>query len=149
MSEGQGDEGKELSDLLQELRILQQGVQVLTAFLTILPFNQGFEKVDENEKWVYIATFLCSLAGLIFFTAPAAHHRLTRPVKNKDQFKVFATRMTIVGMVPTSVALVLASQLVVAQVMGGVLSLVVAGVVALLIGVLWWVVPLAHKKKHE
>src|SRR5690349_14529275 len=93
-SKGQHDETKELSDLLQELRILQQGVQVLTAFLTILPFSQGFERVDDTEKWVYLATFLCSVTGLVFFSAPAAHHRLARPLMHKERFKEFATRMT-------------------------------------------------------
>jgi len=56
---GDHDE-QDLNDLLQELRILLQGVQVLTAFLVILPFNQGFEKIEEIEKWVYLATFVCS-----------------------------------------------------------------------------------------
>jgi hypothetical protein len=140
---------KDLNDLLQELRILLQGVQVLTAFLVILPFNQGFEKIEEIEKWVYLATFVCSVTGLVLFSAPAAHHRLVRPLMDRVRFKEFATRMTIVGMVPSSLALVLATQLVVAQVLGNVPSLVVAAVIALLIGVFWWVLPLAHKEKEQ
>ncbi|HYP41473.1 MAG TPA: DUF6328 family protein, partial [Chloroflexia bacterium] len=108
---------QDLNDLLQELRILLQGVQVLTAFLVILPFNQGFEKIEEIEKWVYIATFICSVMGLVLFSAPAAHHRLARPLMDRVRFKEFATRMTIVGLVPSSLALVLATQLVVAQVL--------------------------------
>ena len=50
-----------LDDMLQELRILLQGAQVLTAFLIVLPFNQGFDKIHDFEKWVYTATFLCSM----------------------------------------------------------------------------------------
>jgi hypothetical protein len=140
---------KDLNDLLQELRILLQGVQVLTAFLTILPFNQGFDKIEEAEKWVYLATFICSISGLIIFSAPAAQHRIARPLMDRVRFKEFATRMIIVGLVPSSLALVLATQLVVAQVIGGALSLIVAGLVALLIGTLWWVLPLVHKEKDQ
>jgi hypothetical protein len=145
---GDHDE-QDLNDLLQELRILLQGVQVLTAFLVILPFNQGFEKIVEIEKWVYIATFICSITGLVLFSAPAAHHRLARPLMDRVRFKEFATRMTIVGLVPSSLALVLATQLVVAQVLGNVQSIVVAGLIAVLIGVFWWILPLAHKEKEQ
>ncbi|HEX9988001.1 MAG TPA: DUF6328 family protein [Chloroflexia bacterium] len=140
---------KDLNDLLQELRILLHGVQVLTAFLVILPFNQGFEKIEEIEKWVYLATFVCSVTGLVLFSAPAAHHRLARPLMDRVRFKEFATRMTVVGMVPSSLALVLATQLVVAQVLGNVQSLVVALIIAVLIGVFWWILPLAHKEKEQ
>lgn len=145
-----GDHDEEdLNDLLQELRILLQGVQVLTAFLVILPFNQGFEKIEEIEKWVYLATFVCSVTGLVLFSAPAAHHRLARPLMDRVRFKDFATRMTIIGLVPSSLALVLATQLVVAQVLGNVQSIVVAGLIAVLIGVFWWILPLAHKEKEQ
>lgn len=145
---GDHDE-QDLNDLLQELRILLQGVQVLTAFLVILPFNQGFEKIEEVEKWVYLATFVCSVTGLVLFSAPAAHHRLARPLMDRIRFKNFATRMTIIGMVPSSLALVLATQLVVSEVLGNVQSIVVALIIALLIGVFWWILPLAHKEKEQ
>jgi hypothetical protein len=144
-----GHDEQDINDLLQELRILLQGVQVLTAFLVILPFNQGFEKIEELEKWVYIATFICSVTGLVLFSAPAALHRLARPLADRVRFKEFATRMTIGGLVPSSLALVLATQLVVAQVLGNVPSIIVAALIALLIGVFWWVLPLAHKEKDQ
>ncbi|MDQ3929965.1 MAG: DUF6328 family protein [Chloroflexota bacterium] len=148
-AKSEGHDEKDLNDLLQELRILLQGVQVLTAFLVILPFNQGFERVQEVEKWVYIATFICSVTGLVLFSAPAAQHRLARPLMDRVRFKEFATRMTIVGLVPSSLALVLATQLVVSEVLGNVESIVVAAIVALLIGLFWWVLPLAHKQQEQ
>lgn len=140
------DEAK-LDDMLQELRILLQGLQVLTAFLIILPFNQGFARIDQAEKWVYMVTFLCSIAGLIILSAPAAQHRLERPLMNRVRFKNFATRMIIIGLVPSSIALVLATQLVISEAVGRTESYVAATFVAALIGVLWWILPLAHKDK--
>lgn len=146
--EGQGEKSdKDLNDLLQEIRVLLQGVQVMTAFLVILPFSQGFDKLIEVQKWVYIATFICSMAGLILFSAPAAHHRLSRPLMDREKFKNFSTRMIIIGLIPSSLALVLATQLVVSQVIGNIASLIIAGIIALLIGIVWWVLPLAQKQK--
>ncbi len=139
----------DLSEMLQELRILQQGVLVLTAFLTILPFSAGFDKIERYEKWVFIATFICSIASVVLFSAPAAQHRLVRPLKDRVGFKDSASRMTVVGLIPFSLALVLATQLVVSQVLGIAESLAISGAVALLLCVIWWALPLAHKQKDE
>jgi hypothetical protein len=136
----------DLNDLLQENRILLQGAQVLTAFLTILPFNAGFEKVNDTEKWLFLATFLCSLTSLVFLTAPAAIHRLARPVQNRQRFKNLATRLIVIGLVPASLALVFSTQLVTSAAVGEPVSWVVAAIIALIIGVLWWALPLARKQ---
>ena len=146
-SGSEGHDETELDDMLQELRILLQGLQVLTAFLIILPFNEGFRDIDQVEKWVYMTTFLCALAGLIILSAPAAQHRLQRPLMDRVRFKNLATRMIIIGLIPSSIALVLATQLVVAQAVGLIESFVAAGLVGVLIAALWWVLPLAHTEK--
>lgn len=144
-------EDHDLSDLLQELRILLQGVQVLTAFLIILPFSEGFARLDQIEKWVYLITFMSSVTGLIFISAPAAQHRLQRPLRNHNRvhFKHSATRMILVGLAAFSVALVLAAQLVSNEVVGFGPSLVVAGIIAGLIGVVWWLIPVLAKEQRN
>jgi len=135
---GDGD----LSDMLEELRILLPGSQTLTAFLIILPFNGGFSEIRDEEKVVYVITFLCSLISLVLFTAPAAHHRLQRPLRDREAFKNYATRFMIVGLVPLSIALVLASQLVLSTVLGGrLLPWVIAGVLAIVVLFIWWIFP--------
>ena len=146
-SEDEASEEGSLNDMLQELRILLQGAQVLTAFLIVVPFNQGFDKVHDFEKWVYTATFICSIASLIFFSAPAAHHRLARPLLNRVLFKLFATRMILVGLVFLSFALILVTQLVVSQVIGPIVSIFVTIFVSLIILVIWWLFPLTHKER--
>jgi hypothetical protein len=150
--QGQGPEEKQhsdqdMGDLLQELRILLQGSQVLTAFLIILPFNQGFEKIDDFEKWVYIGTFICSVISLVLFSAPAAQHRLIRPIRNRPRFKNFATRMTIMGLIPASLALVGVTHLVTSTAIGNEVALAVTLAVAVIIALLWWIIPLA--RRHE
>ncbi|MEI6046003.1 MAG: DUF6328 family protein [Chloroflexota bacterium] len=136
-----------LNDMLQELRILLQGAQVLTAFLIVLPFNQGFDKIQDFEKWVYIATFLCSITSLVFFSAPAAHHRLVRPLVDRILFKIFATRMILIGLVFLSFTLVLVTQLVVSHVISILVSIFVTIFVSLLILIIWWLFPLAYKER--
>lgn len=146
---GNVDEDGDLGDLLQELRILLQGVQVLTAFLIILPFSQGFSRLDLAEKWVYVATFACSLSALVFFSAPAAQHRIERPLMDRVRFKTLATRLVIIGLVPASLALVLSAHLVMAEVIGAMEANIFAGAVAILIATMWWLLPLFRKKSKE
>jgi accessory gene regulator protein AgrB len=146
-NDGEASEEGSLNDMLQELRILLQGAQVLTAFLIILPFNQGFEKIHDFEKWVYTATFLCSITSLVFFSAPAAHHRLARPLMHRELFKTFATRMILAGLVVLSFALILVTQLVVSQVIGSGVSIFVTAFVGLLILIIWWLFPLTYKER--
>jgi hypothetical protein len=141
-----GHNEEDFDDLLQELRILLQGAQLLTAFLIFLPFNDGFARIDQAEKWVYAATFFCSVTSLVLFSAPAAQHRLAWPLLDRVGFKKFATQMTIVGMIPLSLALVLATQLVMSEALGQLLALVIAALTALLIGLMWWCLPLAHRR---
>lgn len=136
-----------LEHLLLELRVLLQGVQVLTGFLIVLPFYPDFARITLVEKWVYLTTFACALCSLILFSAPAAQHRLEWPLVDRVRFKVLATRMIIIGLVPFSLALILATQLVVAQVLGTVPALFACGAVAALIGAVWWLFPLLTRQK--
>jgi hypothetical protein len=145
----QGEEGswsdEDLTDLQQELRILLPGVQTLTAFLIILPFSPGFERLDQNERWIYLATFVCSISSLILFTAPAAQHRVERPLRNRVRFKELANRLIMIGLVPLSLALVLVAELVVSEVGGTTAGIGAAAVSAVLIGLTWWLIPLSRR----
>ena len=138
-------EDSDLGDLLQELRILLQGVQMLTAFLIVVPFSEGFGRIDQVEKWVYLITFVSAITGLVFISAPAAQHRLQRPLRDRIGFKHFATRMIVIGMGAFSLSLIMAAQLVSNEVVGFGPSIVVTGIVAALIGTVWWLIPMLAK----
>src|SRR5258708_12642517 len=64
----------DLTEMLQELRVLIPGVQVLTGFLLILPFNQGFHDIALAENWVSLPPFPSALITLFSLTAPPPHH---------------------------------------------------------------------------
>lgn len=137
----------DLGDLLNELRVLLPGTTTLTAFLIILPFNVSFTELPPTTRLVYLATFLCSVVSMVLFTAPAAHHRIERPLKDRDRFKTRASRLMIAGLIPLSFAFVLATDLVVSAVVGDDrIAVVAAAVVAVLIAVIWWLVPLRSRE---
>jgi Family of unknown function (DUF6328) len=140
-------EAGNLSDMLQELRVLLQGAQVLTGFLIVLPFYQAFATLSAAQHAVYLATFGCSLASLIIFSAPAAQHRLAWPLQDRARFKEFATRMIVVGLVPLSFALILGVDLVVTQVLGAASGWIAAALAAAVIAMLWWLFPFAERRR--
>jgi hypothetical protein len=63
------------NDLLQELRVMQTGAQIITAFLMTLPFQSRFEDLDAFQRTYYVVllAFSALLTGLI--TTPVAIHR--------------------------------------------------------------------------
>lgn len=64
------------SSLLQELRVAQTGVQLLTGFLLILPFQPRFSALDPTMRVVYLVTVGCSIGATILLVAPANMHRV-------------------------------------------------------------------------
>ncbi|MFK3741333.1 DUF6328 family protein [Herbaspirillum sp. SJZ107] len=138
---GDHDEA-DMTEMLNELRVLLPGAQLLTGFLITLPFNSGFKEIVQSEKWMFIAAFLCSLSSLILFTAPAVQHRMLRPLIDRIHFKDVASRQMLAGAAFLSLALVLCANLVTAEVLGHPLGGAVAALVTSLILVIWWIYPL-------
>jgi hypothetical protein len=140
----------DLSDLNDELRVLLPGTTTLAAFLIILPFNSGFSEIRDEQKTIYLITFLCTVLSLILFTAPAAQHRLQRPLRNRAAFKNTATRLMIAGLVPLSIAIPLVTELVLTATLATEwFSWVVAGVIASAILGLWWIFPMATNDDED
>ena len=66
---------RKLIELLNELRIAIPGVQVLFAFLLILPFNSGFVETDDLDRAVYAGSLSCAAVASALLIGPAAYHR--------------------------------------------------------------------------
>src|SRR5687768_12522932 len=109
---GPDEDDGDLTDMLGELRVLLPTAQLLSAFLTTVPFTSGFGAIVTSAKHVLLATFLLSIASLILLSAPAVQHRLVRPLINRAGFKRLATGQIVVGATTLALALVLVTQLV-------------------------------------
>jgi uncharacterized protein YqhQ len=66
---------RKLIELLNELSIAIPGVQVLFAFLLILPFNSGFGEMDDLGRVVYAGSLSCAALASALLIGPAAYHR--------------------------------------------------------------------------
>src|SRR3954454_3195176 len=103
------DEGerldRELMELLNELRVVMPGVQLLFGFLLTVPFQQRFSQVDDFQRIVYYVTLILTAASAAFLMAPSAFHRLTFREGQKPYLIALGTRQTIVGMALLALAM--------------------------------------------
>jgi hypothetical protein len=133
----------DLSELLNETRILLPGTEIFLAFLMTLPFTERFRSLSDTQGLVYLSTFFSTLAAFACFVAPAAYHRIARPIRDKARFKVFATKLLVIGLAPASISFVLVTYLV-SSVVAPRVAVPAAAVIAGLITVLWWAIPLVR-----
>jgi hypothetical protein len=73
------------ADLLQELRVVQTGVQLLTGFLLTLPFQARFAQLHQFEENLYLSTVGLAIASTGFLIAPVLIHRIAaHPVDQRN-----------------------------------------------------------------
>jgi predicted membrane channel-forming protein YqfA (hemolysin III family) len=93
---------RELTELLEEVRVAIPGAEVLFAFLLGVAFTERFQEVTSTQRAVYFATLLLTAAATGLLIAPTAYHRLRFRDGDKERLLFSATRMVV-----TSLALLL------------------------------------------
>lgn len=93
------------ADLLQELRVVQTGVQLLTGFLLTLPFQARFTILDTTMRVVYLATVVASVGATVLLVAPVATHRLLFRRHQLADLVAAGHRYAFAGMILLGVAL--------------------------------------------
>src|SRR3954467_7811545 len=96
---------RELIELLNELRVALPGVQVLFAFLLVLPFQQRWTIVNEVEKAAYFISFASTAVASILLIAPSTYHRIRFRDQDKFDLLRFGNRMLLSASVFLAVAI--------------------------------------------
>ena len=136
-------------ELLQELRVTQTGIQLLSGFLLILPFQARFAEIDAVLVGVFLAAVLLAALSTALVLAPVTAHRLLFRRHNKDVLVNLGTMMAKAGLVCLALTVGLVATLVVG-VVGGLTAGIVTGVVALAVFfLLWLVLPLTLVRRRE
>lgn len=129
------------NELLQELRVTETGVQILTGFLLTVPFSQRFTTLDGFQQRLYLVVLCGSVLTTGLVVAPAVFHRVLFRHGERPWLVTAADRCA------------LASQVMMALTISGVLFLAFdfvvgdpAGWIALaaalaFFATLWWLTP--------
>jgi hypothetical protein len=152
---GQPDESaaervnRELIELLNEVRVALPGAQVLFAFLLVLPFQQGFEKLGDLQRDVYSGALVATAAAIALIIAPSSYHRINFRRRTKEQMLFWSNRMLIAGLVLSVVGIVLSIALVLDVAVGEPAALIVAAGVALWFSWFWFALPLIRRRESS
>lgn len=135
------EERERYRELLEELRTILPGVQVLFAFLLTAPFSSRFADLDGLGRDLYGVSLAVTALSAVIFLAPTSYHRVAPRRERRDRLRT-GIRLTVAGMLTLAVAISVAVFTVMRFVFGTTLSsFVVAGLAGVIV-VLWYVVPL-------
>lgn len=98
------------NELLQEIRVLQTGSQILAAFLIVLPFQARFDELDAVQTGWYLGLVALSLVIVGLLLTPVAVHRHMFWQRVKDEMVAVANRilrvvLALVGVLFSGVAI--------------------------------------------
>lgn len=136
------------TDLLQELRVIQTGVQFLTGFLLTLPFQQKFGSLSMLERNVYLATVSASIAATALLQAPVTVHRALFRLHARRATVLLAHRLSLLGMSFLAAAITGVAFLVFAFVAGTSAGVAAGVATALLLLGLWLALPLSIRESR-
>ncbi|MGP9693377.1 DUF6328 family protein [Brachybacterium sp. AOP25-B2-12] len=132
---------RNFNELLQEIRVLQTGSQILAAFLVVLPFQSRFAELDEVQVRWYLGVLTLSLLIVAVLLTPVAIHRALFGRRIKDEIVLAVGRIVRIALVLLSLLLVGVAVLVVDVVVGRGAALAAGVAAAAIVLVLQVLVP--------
>jgi membrane-associated HD superfamily phosphohydrolase len=136
---------RNLSELLQELRVALPGVQVLFAFLLAVPFQQNFEKITPFQKGAYFGTLVCTAISAVMLISPTAYHRLTFRYQQKRRLVYYSNRFSIIGLGFLALAMTGAIMLITDVLFGTAATVAMTAATVLVFGFFWFGLPLQRR----
>jgi hypothetical protein len=140
---------RELIELLNELRVALPGVQVLFAFLLVLPFQQGFAEISDADRGVYITALIASAIAAALLIAPSMYHRLNFRRQVKEQMLFDSNKLAVSGILLTGIGVACSIFLIVDVVLGEIPAIVATAATALVYALVWLALPLARRGERE
>jgi hypothetical protein len=131
-------------ELLEELRTVIPGLQVLFAFLLIAPFSSRFAEVDDAGHLLFVVALMAAAVAIVLFLTPTAYHRIA-PDLDRDERIRLSVRLALGGLsflaVSVASAVVLVARFVFGTSTGTWLGAAVFGLIALL----WYGLPIRRR----
>ena len=140
---------RELAELLQELRVVLPGVQVLLAFLLTVPFSARFESVSQLQQMVFFGTLVCTAVSTGLLMAPSAHHRLLWRQQAREHRLQMANRLTIAGIVLLIPGIVGAMFVISDMMFGSVAATTTTVIITAFLVYVWFLMPLWYLLKEK
>ena len=139
---------RNLQEFLGEMRVALPGVQVLFAFLLVVPFNQRFPTITTFQTTVYFVTLLFATAATVCLIAPTIHHRIEFRQQDKEQILLMANKLSVLGLGFLAIAMTGSILLITDLLYKSTTTTIAAAGVALAFAVVWYAIPLGRLRKQ-
>ncbi len=136
---------RELIELLNELRVALPGVQVLFAFMLVVPFSQGFSSLNTTERWVYYAAFITAALAAALLIAPSSYHRIRFRQGDKEKMVKLGNALLLWGLAAVAVSMSLSVGLISEFVFGTTMALIGGVGVGAALAWFWFGLPLSRR----
>lgn len=136
---------RELTELLNGLRVLLPGVQVLLAFLFTVPFSARFADVNDFQVALFYITLMAAGLAVAMLGTPAAQHRVLFRASEKERMLTRANRYALAGSLAVTVSVTAGTMLIVDFVFESTLAWVTSALFFGLMGWAWFIQPALHR----
>ena len=138
---------RNLSDLLQELRVALPGVQVLFAFLLTVPFSQRFKELSDFQEWLYFGVMISVALATVMLVAPTAGHRILFRRQQKEFIVTLSNTLALVGLLLLAIAMTGAIALISDFIFGTTTAVISTVVMAAAFLTFWFFGPIRRRQQ--
>ena len=138
---------RNLSDLLQELRVALPGVQVLFAFLLTVPFTNRFDDLSDFQQKLYFVVLIAVALATVLLVAPTIGHRILFRRQQKEFIVTISNNLALVGMFLLAVSMCGAIALISDFIFGAATAIVSTLVMAAAFIGFWFASPIIRRAK--
>ena len=136
-------------ELLQELRVIQTGTQILTGFLLAVAFQPRFTTLDAYQVTTYLALVGFAVMTTILALTPVSLHRVLFRRKAKEDIVRIANRVIKVTLGSVAVTLIGTVMLIVDVVVGRPQGWIAGGVTIIGVFTAWVLLPFGVRAEER
>ena len=136
---------RNLSDLLQELRVALPGVQVLFAFLLTVPFTNRFDDLTDFQQKLYFGVLIAVALATVLLVAPTIGHRILFRRQQKEFIVTLSNNLALIGMFLLAVSMCGAIALISDFIFGGTTAIISTAVMAAAFIGFWFAGPIIRR----
>jgi hypothetical protein len=132
---------RNFADLLQEVRVVLTGVQLLFGFLLALAVSDRFRSIDPAMKTLYVAVLLTAALTIGLLVAPVCYHRRVFQCGRKQELVRASHRLVTAGLITMWLTVLGAVTLVLCLVLHTAMALLFGTLLGAVLAGLWWLLP--------
>lgn len=140
---------RNFGELLQELRVLQTGIQILAGFLLTLPFQSRFDRLSQPQTVLFLVAVVLAVLTVLLLVTPVSVHRALFHQNRKRHIVDAAHVMARVGLGTLGLTMTAVLALVFSVVVNTTSAVVTASVAAVAFLGAWWLLPMWWQRSRS